>query len=111
MPEPAEVDEVALRRLDGRRRVRGARLLVTGDSDLRVQRRQTVQRSYPVVAALRRGIAHKHVTLVVEDVAADDEVDRWYVQGGAVSGISAALLDDAEFVAFEGEGFPVIGLW
>jgi hypothetical protein len=36
--------------------------------------------------------------LVVDDVAADDEVNRRHMQRGVVDGVSAALFNDAQFV-------------
>jgi hypothetical protein len=42
--------------------------------------------------------------LVVEHVAADDRVDAGDMQRRGVHGVGAALLDDAQFAALEGEG-------
>jgi hypothetical protein len=76
---------------------------VPGYSDLRIQCSQTVRRGNPIRAAFRRGIADVHVALVVEDVAADDEVKRWHVQRGGVDGVCAGLFDDAQLVALRGK--------
>jgi hypothetical protein len=57
----------------------------------------------------RRGIADVHVALVVEDVAADDEVKRWHVQRGGVDGVCAGLFDDAQLVALRGKDILVVG--
>ena len=46
-------------------------------------------------------VADEHMALVVEHVAADDEVDRWNVQRGAVDGVCPALLDDVDLVSLK----------
>jgi hypothetical protein len=71
---------------------------------------QAVEIGDPVHAALRRGGGDHHVALVVEHVAADDEVDRGNVQGGAGFSVGFTLLDDVQLLAFEGEEVLVAGL-
>src|SRR5271170_418630 len=101
--QPIGVLQVTLRVLDRRRGVGRARLLVTGDNNLRVQRCQPVQRRDPILSALGGGVADIHAALVVHNVASDDQTYRWNVERGRIGTIGAALLDDAQFVALESE--------
>lgn len=65
----------------------------------------------PLLAAFSGGIADVHVALVIDHVAADHEVvDRGNVQRGGVLRVGAALLDDADFLALQGEGVLRVGL-
>ncbi len=49
------------------------------------------------------------MALVIEDVTADDEIDRWHVQGGGIDGVGAALFDDAQLVPLQREDWVVVG--
>ena len=51
------------------------------------KRRQPIQRGDPVVPTFRGGVADEHVAMVVEHVAAHDQIDRRNVQRRAVDGV------------------------
>ena len=77
--QPIEVLQVTLGVLDRRGRVGRASFFVTGDNHRRIERRQPVQRRDPILSALRGGVADVNATLVVYNVASDDQADRWNV--------------------------------
>jgi hypothetical protein len=49
------------------------------------------------------------VALVVHNVASDDQAEQWNVLRCGIGTVSVALLDDAQFLALEGESVAIIG--
>src|ERR1700684_4078895 len=103
--------QVLLARADAVRQVGCTDALVAGDHGLRVEGGDLVEAGDPCLAAALVGLCGHHVHAVVDDVAADHEGDRGYVQNSGVFGVALADRDRAQRLALELELAAGQGLW
>jgi len=76
-----EVAQVLLARCEVLRKVGGTDTLVTSNHDLRVQRGDRVDAGDPRLTLCLVRFVHHHVNVVVDDVACDDSLGGWDVEG------------------------------